>query len=212
MTTVAPNDQLEKILKKPKGRKSRVSGPNTDDNDKWLSRTQEIFISLDRSGSGSAPILPQSRHPAPPPRPHMTLRDRKKPVLQDNVDTTSGASSDGAERALPQKKGRVSLDKSPRPAGSSQKAQTQSHQGDPAMDMSRGGNGTAGPKLAHYTDISDEDRPGATLSTADQYGLPAAPAQTGDSSSLPPRQPLRIKIKKPISMSSAAQPEGAAPL
>lgn len=85
--------QLEKILKKPKGRKPRTSG--TESQEAWVTRTQDVFAALDRSPlNASTPPLPTGR---------MTLRDRKRGGSPSTTPSSSAHSPSQRNGPLPRK-------------------------------------------------------------------------------------------------------------
>ncbi|KAG8862471.1 hypothetical protein FRB96_001542 [Tulasnella sp. 330] len=190
--------KLEKLTKKPRGRSSRVSGPKADVQEKWLDRTQEIFTFLDRSSS--VPIPP--RLPVQLPQPRMTLRGKKKPAFPDSVDSTPGTSPDRGERfILSDKRGKTPTDER---ATSADVIQASSAN---IINVGRVGNDDEdSSRDTHGDSTSDLNARNSVGSGAVQIGAPAIPGSDGGGASLPPTKPLRIKIVKPRSASSAAVP------
>ncbi|KAG9013540.1 hypothetical protein FRB94_002134 [Tulasnella sp. JGI-2019a] len=187
--------KLEKVTKKSRGRSSRISGQIVEAHDKWLGRTRDIFTFLDRSASITVP----PRLPVRLPQPSMTLRGRKKPGLPESVNSTPGTSSDRDQRMqMADRKGKAS-------PGKVRKSEDVALAGQANINQAARVDGEAKTDGWAADERNDPDAQKSAVSGGDQVETSATPgADGGGRVSLLQSKPLRIKIIKPRSVSSAA--------
>ncbi|KAG8952892.1 hypothetical protein FRC04_003341 [Tulasnella sp. 424] len=204
--------KLEKILKKPKSKKPRVSGLGSEPLERWLQRAQELFAAMD-----GMPTFPAVPTPAGVPH-RMTLRDRTKKDATPEPTPAPSPVKDVA-KAGPSKKPRSSVGRGrgqpktspPNSARVVSKAKLEPD-GDLQLDVEgrlgalslehkssteelANANANVGGTIHKGSGDRDNSRPGVEFDRPAVPNVPVEPPKTDAVS--PPNPPLMIKIKIP---------------